>query len=204
VALQEVETWTENQPDRYRSLLQQLTGQTWTVVWAPVVSGGATEGNVLLTRLPVVSTSTYQMHATSNHTELYANRSAAQATVRVNGVNVSVFSTHLDYYNTSHRSTQLEQLMAWAGNFAGPRLVTGDFNSWWGEYWITRMTQSYSDTWAEVTGNTDLGYTVNGAVRFDYIFRSFSGSSRATPVNCTTPSTSLSDHYPVIADFTIQ
>ena len=204
VALQEVQTWDENQPERYRSLLQQFTGQTWRVVWAPVVNAAATEGNVILTRLQVVSTATYQMHATGNWSEMYANRSAAQATVRVAGVDVNVFSTHLDYYNTSYRTTQLNQMMSWAGNFGGPRLVAGDFNSWWGEYWINQMKTQYSDTWADHTGSVEYGFTINNSVRFDYIFRAFTGASRATPTNCYVPATSLSDHYPVVADFRIQ
>lgn len=203
VALQEVQTWNENQPERYRSLLQQATGQTWTVVWAPVISTAATEGNVILTRLPVSSSSAFQMHATSDWSAMYSNRSAAQATVRLNGVNVNVFSTHLDYYNTSHRSTQESQLMSWAANFGGPKLVAGDFNSWWGEYWITNMITQYSDTWRDVTGSNENGYTVNDAVRFDYIFRGYTNASRAVPTNCWVPRTTLSDHNPVIADFTV-
>ncbi len=204
VALQEVETWDENQPQRYKQLLEQYTGQAWTVVWAPVINTASTEGNVILTRLPVVSQNTFQMHATSNYNEMYANRSVAQATVRVSGVDVNVFSTHLDYYNTSYRTTQLNQLMTWALNFGGPRLVSGDFNSWWGEYWITTMQQQYTDTWQDFTGSNQNGYTVNNAVRFDYIFRSMDGGWRATPTNAYVPVTTLSDHNPVIADFRIQ
>jgi endonuclease/exonuclease/phosphatase family metal-dependent hydrolase len=204
VALQEVETWDENQPQRYKQLLEQLTGQAWTVVWAPVINSSSTEGNVILTRLPVVSQATYQMHATSNWSEMYANRSVAQAKVRVGGVDVNVFSTHLDYYNTSYRTTQLNQMMTWALNFGGPRLVGGDFNSWWGEYWITTMMTQYTDTWQDYTGSNQNGYTVNNAVRFDYIFRSMDGGWRATPTNCYVPVTSLSDHNPVIADYRVQ
>jgi endonuclease/exonuclease/phosphatase family metal-dependent hydrolase len=204
VALQEVETWDENQPQRYKQLLEQLTGQSWTLVWAPVINSSSTEGNVILTRLPVVSQATYQMHATSNWSEMYANRSAAQASVRVGSVDVNVFSTHLDYYNTSYRSTQLHQLMSWALNFGGPRLVSGDFNSWWGEYWITTMMSQYTDTWQDYTGSNQDGYTVNNAVRFDYIFRSMDGGWRSTPINCYVPVTSLSDHNPVIADYRVQ
>ncbi|MGE3955581.1 MAG: carbohydrate-binding protein [Vicinamibacterales bacterium] len=204
VALQEVETWSENQPQRYKQLLEQYTGNTWTVVWAPVTNAAGTEGNVILTRLPVVSQATYQLHATSDYTTLYSNRSVAEATVRVGSVNVPVFSTHLDYYTTSYRTTQLQQLMTWSLNFPGPRLVSGDFNSWWGEYWITTMMSQYTDTWQDYTGSNQNGYTVNNAVRFDYIFRSMDGGWRATPVNCYVPVTSLSDHNPVIADFRIQ
>lgn len=204
VALQEVETWDENQPQRYKQLLEQYTGRSWTVVWAPVTNSSSTEGNVILTRLPVQAQNTYQMHATGDWSQLYANRSVAQATVRVGSVDVNVFSTHLDYYSTTYRTTQLVQLMTWALNFGGPRLVGGDFNSWWGEYWITNMMGQYTDTWQDFTGSNQNGYTVNNAVRFDYIFRAMDGGSRATPTNAWVPVTSLSDHNPVVADYRVQ
>ena len=170
----------------------------------PVTNSAGTEGNVLLTRLPVVSSAVQQLHATSDWTVLLANRSVAQATVLVNSVPVNVFATHLDYANTSYRTTQEQQLMAWLWNFSGPRLTGGDFNSWWGEYWITTMKTQHSDTWFDVTANQDLGYTVNQAVRFDYIFRSLDNNWRVTPTNCFVPVTSLSDHNPVVGDFKVQ
>jgi len=205
IALEEVQTWDENQPPKLKSLLEQMTGQTWTLVWAPVITTtGGTEGNVILTRLPVVASTFQQLHATSDWTVLLANRSVAQATVLVNSVPVNVFATHLDYATTSYRTTQEQQLMAWLWNFSGPRLIGGDFNSWWGESWITTMETQHTDTWHDVTGLQDLGYTVNQAVRFDYIFRSLDGNWRVTPTNIFVPVTSISDHNPVVADFRVQ
>jgi endonuclease/exonuclease/phosphatase family metal-dependent hydrolase len=204
IALEEVQTWDENQPPKLKSLLEQMTGQTWTLVWAPVTSSAGTEGNVILTRLPVVTSTFQQLHATSDWTVLLANRSVAQATVLVNSVPVNVFATHLDYANTTYRTVQEQQLMAWLWNFSGPRLTGGDFNSWWGESWITTMETQHTDTWHDVTGLQDLGYTVNQAVRFDYVFRSIDNNWRVTPTDCFAPVTSLSDHNPVVADFTVQ
>jgi len=93
--------------------------------------------------------------------------------------------------------------MTWARSFGSPRLVGGDFNSWWGEYWITKMETEYTDTWQDYTGSDQNGYTV-GNVRFDYIFRSRQNASRMTPVKCFVPWTDLSDHRPVVADFKVQ
>jgi endonuclease/exonuclease/phosphatase (EEP) superfamily protein YafD len=94
--------------------------------------------------------------------------------------------------------------MSWAKQFAGPRLVGGDFNSWWGESWIQTMETEYSDTWEMVSGSVQNGYTLNGSVRFDYLFRSFTDESRIRPTSCWVQSTSLSDHWPVIADYSVQ
>lgn len=200
VALQEVQTWDEHQPSRLKSLLEQHTGDKWHVQWAPVVDKSNTEGNVILTRLPVVSSTFHQMHATSDHTALYSNRSVAQATVKVGCAQVNVFSTHLDYYSTSHRTAQLHDLMDWVDRFGSRRVIGGDFNSWWGEYWPKTMRNVYRDTWYDIAGKMDGGYTVNNAVRFDYLFR----TANLEPTRVYVPRTSLSDHNPVIADYRVK
>jgi endonuclease/exonuclease/phosphatase family metal-dependent hydrolase len=203
VALQEVQTWDQNQPSMFETELERLTGANWTRVWAPVTSSSGTEGNIILTRLPVLSSSTYQMHANGDWTSIGPNRSVARATVSVGGVSVHVFSTHLDYANTTYRTAQLLDMMNWTATFGGKRIVGGDFNSWWGEYWITTMMSEYYDTWQDVTGSNQNGYTVNNAVRFDYLFRSKVGSDKIRPTNVWVPATSLSDHRPVIADYSV-
>jgi endonuclease/exonuclease/phosphatase family metal-dependent hydrolase len=203
IVLQEVQTWDENQPSKLKTLLEQQTGVTWTLQWAPVTASSGTEGNVVITRLPVSSSASFQMHATSDYTKIGPNRSVAQATITVGGVPVHVFSTHLDYANTTYRTANLLDMMEWTEKFGAKRLVGGDFNSWWGEYWITTMMGDYYDTWQDVTGSNQNGYTVNNAVRFDYLFRSKLGSDKITPTKVYVPVTTLSDHNPVIADFTV-
>jgi endonuclease/exonuclease/phosphatase family metal-dependent hydrolase len=201
VLLQEINTSMENQPARYKALLEQLTGQSWFVQWAPIMDSRPTEGNVVMTRLPVTSSASHQMHATDDWTTMYANRSVAEATVLVGGVPVHMFSTHLDYYNTTHRTAQLLDMMAWAETFGPRRIVGGDFNSWWGEYWIVTMMADYYDTWQDVMKTNQKGYTVNDAVRFDYLFRAKDGSGQVWPTAVQVPPTTLSDHYPVVADY---
>jgi endonuclease/exonuclease/phosphatase family metal-dependent hydrolase len=203
VVLQEVQTWDEHQPSKLKSLLEQQTGVKWHLQWAPVTASSGTEGNVVLTRLPVSSSTSYQMHANGDWSSIGPNRSVAQATVTVNGVAVHVFSTHLDYANTSYRTAHLLDMMDWTAKFGARRIVGGDFNSWWGEWWITTMMSEYYDTWQDVTGSNQNGYTINNAVRFDYLFRSKIGSDKITPIKVYVPVTSLSDHNPVVADYKV-
>src|SRR5207245_6686504 len=115
---------------------------------------------------------------------------------------INVVETQLDWYSTSYRTTQLWIFMAWAQNFGAPALVGGDFNSWWGEYWITHMETAYTDTWFDVTHNQDGGYST-GNVRFDFLFRLNDQNWRITPVNIWVVATSLSDHWPVVAYYKI-
>jgi len=126
-----------------------------------------------------------------------------RAVVRVGGVDVTVLNAHLDW-DTGMRSAQLEAFLSWGQQFGGPRIAGGDFNSWWGEWWIGRIEAEYSDTWEYVTGSDENGHTLNGAVRFDYLFRAHDGNTRLIPTGCWVQSTSLSDHAAVIADYTVR
>jgi endonuclease/exonuclease/phosphatase (EEP) superfamily protein YafD len=195
VVLQEVQTWDEYQPTRIPALLQQTTGQTWYTVWVPApscVTGGCI-GELILSRIPIAASTTTYLGPSD----------AGRALIYVGNVPINILTNHLEYYDTALRTTELNGLMAWARGFGGPRLVGGDFNSWWGEWWISQMQSEYHDTWFDVTKNRDGGYTV-GNVRFDYIFRAFDGDWRVTPTNVFVVSTTLSDHRPVVADFSVQ
>lgn len=202
IVLQEVQTWDQNQPVMFETELERLTGVNWARVWAPVTASRGTEGNLVLTRLTVTAFSTFQMHATTNYTAIGPNRSVAQATVLVGGVPVHVFSTHLDYANSTYRTAQLLDLMEWLPSFKGRQLVGGDFNSTPGTYWINTMLSEYYDTWQDVTGSASGGGTING-VRFDYLFRGRLFGDGIQPVSIKVLTTTLSDHSPVMADYTV-
>jgi endonuclease/exonuclease/phosphatase family metal-dependent hydrolase len=203
IVLQEVQTWDQNQPSMFETELERLTGKNWTRVWAPVTASAGTEGNLVLTHLPVSSWSTFQMHATTNYTAIGPNRSAAQATVSVGGLPVHVFSTHLDYANSTYRTAQLLDLMEWLPRFSGRQIVGGDFNATPGTYWINTMMSEYYDTWQDITGSASGGGTING-VRFDYLFRGKLAADFIHPTSVKVLTTSLSDHYAVMADYTVR
>jgi endonuclease/exonuclease/phosphatase family metal-dependent hydrolase len=192
--LQEASTYDEDMPSTYVSRLQQLTGQTWYSSWGPSLTSGASQGTLILSRYPIVNTASTVLYGTGT----------AYAAINVGGVIVNIFAAHLDYYDTSKRTQQMYALLDWSRGVSGPRIIGGDFNSWWGEWWISQMETEYSDTWQVVTGSVENGYTLNGSVRFDYLFRSYDNQNRATPTNVWVQSTSLSDHWPVIADYNIQ
>jgi endonuclease/exonuclease/phosphatase family metal-dependent hydrolase len=192
--LEEASTYDENMPVTYRDRLQQLTGNTWYSAWGPSLTSGASQGTLILSRYPIVASTSTVLEGTGT----------VRAQIDVNGVRIQIFAVHLEYYDTAKRTRQLSLLMNWAQQFSGPRLVGGDFNSWWGESWIQTMETQYSDTWEMVSGSVQNGYTLNGSVRFDYLFRSFTDETRVRPTACWVQSTSLSDHSPVIADYAVQ
>jgi endonuclease/exonuclease/phosphatase family metal-dependent hydrolase len=195
IVLQEVSMWNENQPDKYLSLLQQATGTTWYKVWAPAITCETSGciGPEILSRIPITAASTTYLGPSS----------AGRALITVGGVPINIVGNHLEAYDLGVRTSELYALMAWERQFGGPRLDGGDFNSWWGEWWIAQMTSEYHDTWVDYAGSQDGAYTI-GNVRFDYIFRAFDGDWRLTPTNAFVVATTLSDHRPFVADFKVQ
>ncbi|MGE3707987.1 MAG: carbohydrate-binding protein, partial [Vicinamibacterales bacterium] len=188
VILQEVSIYDGDQPSMYRDQLQSVTGRTWYSSWAPSCSSGGCLGNLILSRIPITSASMVFITPTA----------VARATISVGGIPVTLFAAHLDV-NTDVRTRELYQLIDFTNQFSGNKIVGGDFNAWWGEWWITHMTTLFGDTWREVTGSTQEGHTI-GNVRFDYLFRRGS----LTALSCWVPYTELSDHRPVVADYRVQ
>jgi endonuclease/exonuclease/phosphatase family metal-dependent hydrolase len=195
VVLQEVSMWNEDQPTKFRTLMQQATGYTWYTVWAPAPTCLTTGciGELIMTKIPITASSTTYLGPSS----------AGRAQITVAGLPINIVTNHLEAYDLNLRTIELNGLMSWERAFPGPRLMGGDFNSWWGEWWIGQIETEYTDTWVDVTGVQDGAYTI-GNVRFDYIFRSMDGGYHLQPLNAWVASTTLSDHRPFIADFRVQ
>ena len=85
----------------------------------------------------------------------------------------------------------------------GMGIAAGDFNSWWGEWWIAVMEGEYTDTWQDTTGSDENGYTLNGTVRFDYLFRAHDQNWRLSPTAAWTE-WGNSDHAMLIADYEVR
>lgn len=193
--LQEASKWNEDISVTMAQYLTALTGVQWTSQWASH-SGrySPNEGTLIVTRLPVVSKGSRTAY----------DRGFARMAVDVGGVAVNLFSAHLDWYDTGMRSAQLDYVMSYAREMGGPRIVGGDWNAWWGEWWVLHMLSEYTDTWTSVTGSTENGYTLNGAVRFDYLFGSVEQNWRLTPTAVWVQDSSLSDHAAVVAEYTVR
>ena len=195
VLLQEASKFDEDMERTYPDKLRQLTGQSWSAVWASHFGRySENEGTLILTRLRIVDRSTRRIY----------DRGFTRVLVDVGGIHVNVLNAHLDWYDTSMRSAQLEDFMWWGRQFSGPRIAGGDFNAWWGEWWIRRMTEEHTDTWVDVTGSNENGYSLNGAVRFDYLFRAHHDNWRIAPTAMWVTWSGLSDHHPVIADYSVR
>jgi len=182
-----------------QNLLQQKTGVTW---YRQAVNPNGV-GNVILSRLPPVS---------SSYFILPNGRGVAQMGVVVNGRVVNVFSTHLEAFTASWRPEQIRQALSWLTNFSEPRVFMGDFNTWPGTPDYYALATPYQDAWvAALSSGTASSFNGTGATaesnRIDYAFLSKSGILALNSV--TVPNTVVngvwpSDHNPIITVVTVK
>jgi endonuclease/exonuclease/phosphatase family metal-dependent hydrolase len=191
--------WTFDMGEKIRGLLQSKTGVTWYIRIAN--SNGV--GNVVLSRIAPVSSSSHILDY---------GRGIAQMGIPVSGRTINIFSTHVDYDNSSARTTEIREAVSWMNNFSEPRIVMGDFNTWpnTSDYWL--VANVYQDAWVtaqnagKATSYNGTGAT-HGTSRFDYAFASKVSSLAIISVNV--PYTAVngvwpSDHDPVVTVITVK
>jgi endonuclease/exonuclease/phosphatase family metal-dependent hydrolase len=214
ISINEAEKYTgwgnEDQPRRFRDLLQSATGQTWYYHFAQEYGDWSSngKGNLILSRFPFVST---------GREILSWERTIAIATVVVNGRNITVMSTHLDPSSHSRREAQAKQVNSIASSWSNPRIIAGDFNAWPDQSSIAVMTSKNYDSWAEAvklgtassfSGNSPFGATKKG--RIDYIFHSHGSTTVLKLKSVSVPDTRNSsgvmpsDHRPVLTIYEVR
>jgi endonuclease/exonuclease/phosphatase family metal-dependent hydrolase len=177
ISLNEVEKYVsghgnEDQPALFASKLTARTGQTWYYHHAQRYGdwGANGGGNLILSRFPIQARS---------QLALSYDRSAALATVVVNGRTINFISTHLANRSegSSWRATQIRELMSWARGFSEQRIIAGDFNA--GLSNLPYIEDEYNDGWSAAValdtaqcyaGNTRFGATHD--YKIDFVFTS--------------------------------
>jgi endonuclease/exonuclease/phosphatase family metal-dependent hydrolase len=176
-----------------RDLVAQKTGRTWYYFQVPKYSG-TTEGNLILSKYPLVSTSSRF---------LSYQRSVAQATINISGKTINFFATHLDPDSSAARAQQISELTGFASGFSESRIIAGDFNAGPDTPEIGGMFGTYYDYWqVAMAGGVASAYPDNPVApmtrtrrgRIDYVFYS-RGSSSLTLRSSQIPDTrDLSNH----------
>lgn len=212
ISLNEVEKYVsghgnEDQPRLFAEKLQARTGRRWyyhhVQRFCGCVSNGG--GNLILSRFPILARS---------QLALSYDRSAALATIEVNGRNINFISTHLANASegSSARATQIRQLMSWARGFAEQRIIAGDFNA--GLSNLPYIDGEYNDAWREAvalgTANGFDGYaTYRNGYQIDFVFRSHNATNlRTRSVRIYDARDSdgdrVSDHFPVLVTYEVR
>jgi endonuclease/exonuclease/phosphatase family metal-dependent hydrolase len=207
VSLNEIEindSWSKglDQTVIYRDLLQKRTGVAWYKVYMNRYGSTSGNGNLVLSKYPFIATATRL---------LSAGRSAADATIDVNGRTINFTSVHLDNQYQSNRIKETAELLSWETTLAENRIVAGDYNAWPGTTEILNMTATYIDTWpaAQAIGAAIGNGITHGSHRIDYIFQSKGATNlklvsqqifNTADANGVRPS----DHEPVLAVFEVK
>jgi len=145
VSLVELESWDSyysgDQVAMYQQMLESRTGVTWYTLdiqkYGNWYSGG--QRNAIFSKFPLNSTYRYEY-------SIGDPRAVGGVTITVNGRNINLMSTHLDWVYESNRITQAGELVGYASGFAEDRILTGDFNGTPGTTEINIMTNEYSDS----------------------------------------------------------
>ena len=188
-----------DEPAVLEAALESKTGVAWYGCFAQRDGAARGEGNLLLSRMPIQSCDQHL---------LTASRSVARANLSVNGIALSLFSTHLDAASASTRATQVTQLMTWAAGASSQRILMGDFNASSTAPELQPLNTAYEDAWAAaVAGNTAIAYPGNTAGntrngRIDFIWRSKTATKLALQSAQVYDTASISDHRPVAATYT--
>lgn len=160
-------------------------------------------GVAILSRRPILSSRNHLLTRLSTQADAAREPMPGflQVTVDVDGTEVDVFSTHLDYRpDPSVRRTQVGEMLAILGDGSRPTLLMGDMNAPPDREELAPLFARLRDSWA---GNADPGFTYPGdapTARIDYVF--VSGPVRA--VSARVPATDASDHRPVLADLVLE
>jgi endonuclease/exonuclease/phosphatase family metal-dependent hydrolase len=199
----------QDQPEVYKSLLQQKTGHTWYYVFAQEFGEWSAngKGNLIFSRYPI--------NVTDRHELVHnADRSVAMATITVNNRDITLISTHLDPDDQSLRLTQATEVTGWAAAQPENRIIAGDMNAWPDQSSIAQFNKTYKDSWAVAKANgTATAFSGNNGEtkkgRIDYIFYSSAASAlsvRSSQVFDTRDANGQmpSDHRPVFTIFNVR
>jgi PKD repeat protein len=162
-----------NDPTLITGLMKQKTGLDWYSYYVPKYPG-CEEGVMVLSKWPIVSTASLYMSY---------QMPVAEATINVNGKLISFFSTHFQWPSTASAQRQVEanQMVAFASQFAEPRIIAGDLNAQVYTPEVGIILQQYYGGWDEAVSkgvataypdNPPNATTRSRRSRIDHIFYS--------------------------------
>jgi endonuclease/exonuclease/phosphatase family metal-dependent hydrolase len=198
VALQEVDKGVaRTQRQDFPAELARLTRMTCLFTNNFHYQGGD-YGNAILTRFPVRSwTNTHLRMLRTNE-----QRGALQAVVAAGPRNLLFVATHIDFRrDDAERLANVEEFTEIVARYPDlPVLICGDFNDTPSSRTHRAMAGRFTDTWTAV-GHGE-GFTIPSTLprsRIDYIW--FAPTNAFAPRRAWVPSTTASDHLPVVAEF---
>jgi endonuclease/exonuclease/phosphatase family metal-dependent hydrolase len=219
VMLNEVEKNTgwgnEDQPARYEALLEAKTGRHWYRMFTQEFGDSSAngKGHLILSVYPIDAVSRIAITPSDG---LRGAGAAGEASIIVNGRNISLVISHLDPESQTMRLIQARDVMGWAAGYAENRIITGDMNAWPDQSSIAEFGKKYNDSWgvaeSQGTAQAVAGVSPSGATkkgRIDYIFYSKDANQlvlKSSKVYDTRDAAGHmpSDHRPVVSTFEVR
>jgi endonuclease/exonuclease/phosphatase family metal-dependent hydrolase len=216
VMLNEVEMNTgwgnEDQPARYEALLEAKTGRNWHRMFTQELGDSSAngKGHLILSVYPIDAVSRIAITPSNG---LRGGGAAGEASITVNGRNISLVVSHLDPDSRTMRLIQAKEVIGWAATYAENRIIAGDMNAWPDQSSIAEFAKTYNDSWAVAASHgtaqsvAGIGATKKG--RIDYIFYSKGASQlllKSSKVYDTRDASGHmpSDHRPVVSTFEVR
>ena len=226
ICLQEFYTATNGSSKNYLRLLKEETGLRYHhMVDAYRYPSGATWGVLLLSRYPLAATGAVDFSAS------FTRNGCLYADIEVNGEMLRIYNAHLQSIKLTaddiehvgsvsglreteksrallskfrhawaQRAVQSDSLAISMARFDGPVIVCGDFNDTPVSYAYRRVARNMQDAFVKAGAGLGSSHTGLPGLRIDYLLF----DEDFTLTDYAAPRMSLSDHYPVMADFRLE
>lgn len=180
------------------AVLADALGTSWT--FGANVRRSATNqyGTAILSRFPITDSRNVPLPAPPGTQQ----RGLLAATLDVNGVEVSVYNTHLEHTSEAARIQQMRTITGVIDDDPRPMVLGGDLNSRPGSTVHGLASRYLTDTWSAV--GIGPGYTHsarNPRSRIDYLMHADGDDAQLAPVDATVLRSAISDHWAVRAGY---
>lgn len=166
-------------------------------------------GNAVLSKYPIKYIENHLLTQVSSPLVHDEQRGILETIIDVNGTYVSFFNTHLALKDEELR-VSIDEIFALTSKSRFPKIVTGDFNAPPTHPEIKRMTQRFTDVFAElnqndthtypsVYDNVETGEEYRPVTRIDYIFT----DQNLAVEGAAAIATDASDHLPITAQLVL-
>jgi endonuclease/exonuclease/phosphatase family metal-dependent hydrolase len=161
---------------------------------------GGAYGNVILSRFPLIATSTYDLSVVGRE-----RRGCLRADVELNGSLLHVFNVHLGtaYLERRHQARKLiDNAILRNSELEGIRVMVGDFNEWTRGL-TTRLLSSHLKS-ADIKNHLKRSKTYPGVMpilHLDHIYFEDSLEMESLKLHRSRRALVASDHLPLYADF---
>ena len=205
---EELEVWDADvvllqEVDRYRlwtgqidmpAVLADRLGMAWTFGANVQRSARNSYGTAILSKYPVQSFHNTLLPAPPGTQQ----RGLLQATIDVDGIQMSVYDTHLEHTSADARLQQMQVIAPILRDDPLPKVFGGDLNAGPGSPVLNAVAGVVRDTWAAVGVGSGLTHPGGSPrARIDFLMHAGGSTADLVPLGTDTLASAVSDHRAV-------